>query len=303
MKKLLLVSLALILFISCEQEQRYFAESAETKALGAGIAAYESGAWDQWRSHFADTAQIFVNSSKSISLDERLNDLKANISNLSSYGFDKEGSYIEMVLDKDKETWVYFWAEHSMTLAANNKKLVFPVHLAVRFESGKIIEEHVYYDGTEMNNEMVALANMSDMENTIMGNTNSLAQAWITNDMDAFNNLTVENLGRSVNGIEVVKNQKEYRDMIQSNHDMLSDINIETSDMMIVGNKAYFKWTFSGKNTKDTASMPATNKAVSTNGMAIWTFDNDGKATYEEVYFDQNDINMQLGFTLTAPTK
>jgi hypothetical protein len=52
-----------------------------------------------------------------------------------------------------------------MTIAANNKKIVFPVHLAVRFESGKIIEEHIYFDGTEMNNEMTALANMSSMEN------------------------------------------------------------------------------------------------------------------------------------------
>lgn len=303
MKKLLLVSLASMLFIACQQEQRYFAESAETKSLEAGIAAYESGDWDQWRSHFADTAKIFVNSSKGVSLDERLKDLKANTSSLSSYGFDNEDSYIEMVLDKDKETWVYFWAEHSMIIAANNKEIVFPVHLAVRFESGKIIEEHVYYDGTEMNNEMSALANMSDLENTIMGNANLLAQAWIKNDIDTFNSVTAENLGRSVNGIQIVKNQKEYRDLIQSNHDMLSDIDIVISDMMIIGNKAYFKWTFSGKNTKDTANLPATNKAVSTNGMAIWTFDNDGKATYEDVYFDQNDINMQLGIPLSAPTQ
>jgi len=165
MKKLLLVMLAVILFIACKQEQRYFAESAETKSLEAGIAAYESGDWEQWRSHFADTAKIFVNSSKAISLDERVKGLEANTSILSSYGFDKENSYIEMVLDKDKETWVYFWAEHNMTIAANNKKIVFPVHLAVRFESGKIIEEHIYFDGTEMNNEMTALANMSSMEN------------------------------------------------------------------------------------------------------------------------------------------
>jgi hypothetical protein len=50
--------LALVLFIACKQEQRYFAESAETKSLEAGIAAYESGDWEQWRSHFADTLKF-----------------------------------------------------------------------------------------------------------------------------------------------------------------------------------------------------------------------------------------------------
>ena len=60
MKKLFLLGFAVLLFAGCNQEQRYFAESAETKTLKAGIAAYESGDWDQWTSHFADTAKIFV---------------------------------------------------------------------------------------------------------------------------------------------------------------------------------------------------------------------------------------------------
>ena len=47
MRKLFLLGLAIVLFTACEQkEQRYFAESAETKTLKAGIAAYESGDWD-----------------------------------------------------------------------------------------------------------------------------------------------------------------------------------------------------------------------------------------------------------------
>ena len=82
---------------------------------------------------------------------------------------------------------------------------------------------------------------------------------------------------------------------------MLSNIDIKTSDLFVKDNKAYFKWTFSGKNTKDTEAMPATNKPISINGIAIWSFDSQGIATYEEVYFDENDINIQLGFTLNPP--
>ncbi len=160
MKKLFLLVLALILIIACQEQkpQRYFADSAETETLKSGIKAYESGDWEKWKSHFADTAKIFVNSIKPISIEDRVNGLKSMTSAMSSYGFNHDKEYIEMVLDKDDETWVYYWSAHKGTFAANGKELVIPVHLAVQFVDGKIVEEHVYFDGTEMNAEFAALA-------------------------------------------------------------------------------------------------------------------------------------------------
>jgi len=302
MKKLFLIGLVAIFFVACQQpEQRYFAESAEIDVLKAGIAAYESGDWDTWKGHFSDTAKIFVNSSTPVDIDTRLTELKGAAAAFSTYGFDKEDEFIEMVIDKDKETWVYYWAQWNGEIAANSKKISVPVHLAVQFTDGKITKEHVYFDGTTMNKEMEALANMTDLDKTLAENMNKLRQAWVDNDIATFNSLSSENVGRSVNGVKVVKNQKEYAELIQSNHNMLSDINIVTNDLFIKDNKAYINWTFSGKNTKDIPDMPATNKQVSINGFAIWSFDNEGKATYEDVYFDQNDVNIQLGFTIAPP--
>ena len=302
MRKLFLLGLAIVLFTACEQkEQRYFAESAETKTLKAGIAAYESGDWDTWVSHFADTAKIYVNSNKSISLDTRVKGLQEAVQNFSSYGFDKEDEYMEMVLDKEKETWVYYWAQWNGELSANKNKISVPIHLALQFVDGKIVEEHVYFDATIMNKEMSALANMTDMEKKIAENVNNIAQSWIKNDLDSFNSHSTKNVGRSVNGVSVVKNQKEYNELIQLNHNMLSGINITIKDMFIKDNKTYFKWNFSGKNTKDMPNVPATNKPVSINGYSIWSFNDKGIATYEDVYFDQNDVNVQLGYTMTPP--
>lgn len=157
MKNLLVLGCVLVLFTSCqEQKQRYFAESAETKTLEAGIAAYESGDWDTWRSHFSDTAKIYVNSKDAITLDARLKDLGAMTAAFSDYGFDKEKDYIEMVLDKDHETWVYYWGQHSGTMV-NGTKLSIPVHLAVQFTEGKITAEHIYFDATEMNAAISAM--------------------------------------------------------------------------------------------------------------------------------------------------
>jgi hypothetical protein len=77
---------------------------------------------------------------------------------MSSYGFNHDREYIEMVLDKEDETWVYYWAAHNGTFAATNKTLTIPVHMAVQFINGQIVEEHIYYDGTAMNAEFTAIA-------------------------------------------------------------------------------------------------------------------------------------------------
>lgn len=159
MKKLFLLGFVLILFMACQEQkpQRYFADSPEIETLKSGITAYESGDWDKWKSHFVDTAKIYVNSFKPVNIEQRANDLKSMASAMSSYGFNHDREFIEMVLDKDDETWVYYWAGHKGTLAANGKELAIPVHLAVQFVDGKIVEEHVYFDGTSMNAEFAAL--------------------------------------------------------------------------------------------------------------------------------------------------
>ena len=147
----------MIFLFSCEeQKQRYFADSEETKFLTEGIAAYESGDWDKWQSHFADSAKIYVNSKDPITLAERRQALSEMTAAFSSYGFNKNDDYMEMVLDKEDETWVYYWGQHSGTMK-NGTQLSMPVHLAVQFNNGKITEEHIYFDGTEMNAAMSAM--------------------------------------------------------------------------------------------------------------------------------------------------
>ena len=82
----------------------------------------------------------------------------------SSYGFEKDKAYIEMVLDKDNETWVYYWAQHTGTMK-DETEISMPVHLAVQFTDSKITEEHIYFDATEMNAAMKAMQ-MAAEENT-----------------------------------------------------------------------------------------------------------------------------------------
>ena len=158
MKKLVYLVLIVLTIAACKQEERYFAESDETNTLKAGISAYEAADWEKWQSHFADTAKIYVNSKDHISLTDRVAGLKEMTKAMSSYGFDHEEEYVEMVIDKEHETWVYYWALHNGTVAGSGKKISIPVHLAVQFADGKIVEEHIYFDGTELNAEFAAAA-------------------------------------------------------------------------------------------------------------------------------------------------
>jgi len=158
MKKLLLITLVIIFFAACQekQPQRYFADSAEIETVRSGIKAYEAGDWETWKSNFADTAKIFVNSIKPMNVEERGNGLKESTGAMSSYSFNHDKEYIEMVLDKEDETWVYYWSTHTGTFAASGKEVTIPVHLSIQFVDGKIVEEHVYFDATEMNAEFAA---------------------------------------------------------------------------------------------------------------------------------------------------
>lgn len=165
----LLLVFSVLLFTACQEQEkkRYFSESSEIDVLKAGIKAYESGDWDTWKSHFADTAKVYVNSKESITAAARLKELSSSSEALSSYGFDKKDDWIEMVIDADDETWVYYWAQWSGEFAATKRKVSVPIHLAVQFVNNEIVQEHIYYDGTEMNKaveEAVAMQAVEEAE-------------------------------------------------------------------------------------------------------------------------------------------
>jgi hypothetical protein len=147
MKKLFVLGLAIVLFVSCqEKKQRYFQSSAEIDATKSLLKDYHAGDWKAWATHYADTVKIYHNTLKGATTTETIASLKQILANTSSYKFDDENQWYEMVIDKDNETWVNFWGNWRGKLAANGKELVIPVHLSMQFVNGKIVEEYGYYD-------------------------------------------------------------------------------------------------------------------------------------------------------------
>ena len=151
MKKLFLLGLVFVLFTSCQKNepQRYFSESKEIDVVKALLKDYHAGNWDAWTAHYADTAKIYQNSIKPASVKETNENLIKILSNVSSYKFDDKNLWFEMVIDKDKETWVNFWGNWRGKLSANGKEIIIPVHLTLQFVNGKIVEEYGYYNISE----------------------------------------------------------------------------------------------------------------------------------------------------------
>jgi len=148
---LILLVLSITLFSACQKNepQRYFSSSPEIDVAKALLKDYHDGNWEGWITHYADTAKIYHNTwDKGLSPKETIANLKDILSYSSSYHFDEgdDTLFYEMIISDEGNKWVYFWGNWRGTLAANNKELEIPVHLAFRFADGKIAREEGFYD-------------------------------------------------------------------------------------------------------------------------------------------------------------
>jgi len=150
MKKIFLLCLATTFMMSCKNaEPKYFSSSPEIDEAKALIKDYNAGEWTAWLTHYADTAKLHHNTLEDATPAEVLEGLKGLLAATSDYGFTDKDIFYEMVIDDKNEKWVNFWGTWEGTLAANNQKLIIPVHLTLQFVDGKIVEEHAYYNLSE----------------------------------------------------------------------------------------------------------------------------------------------------------
>ncbi len=155
MKKLTVLALAIVLFAACssnEQPVRYASSSPEIDALKSSIEQYLAQNWDEYRKHYADTAKFRNNvpKGKEITLDSVISNWKQENEMFSDIHYVADEDFFEMVVTDDGETWVNFWGLWSAVLNANGQKFELPVHVTVRFEDGKIVAEHGYWNSSEI---------------------------------------------------------------------------------------------------------------------------------------------------------
>ncbi len=146
--------------MACQEKGpvRFTTTSPEIDSYKKAIDAYEKADWATWAGTFADTAKIYHNSWDVSATAAEIQEGHINtLSNLSSYGFDKDEMVLEQVLDDDGKTWVNFWGHWKGTIKANGKEISIPVHISAEFIDGKIVREYGFWNMSEFVDEMQAL--------------------------------------------------------------------------------------------------------------------------------------------------
>lgn len=147
MKNLILLGLAIVLFASCNKKvERYTQQSPEIETYKAALEDYNNQNWESLVSRFADTANVFYNSTVPMRASKIPEYHQSTETEFSSRGFVEEGQEYEMATTDEGKTWVNFWGVWKGTLAENNKELEIPVHLTAQFIDGKIVREYGYWD-------------------------------------------------------------------------------------------------------------------------------------------------------------
>ena len=303
MKKLFLLGLAVTLFSACQNEpKRYFSESAEIDSFKTSITEYGNGDWDAWRSHFADTAKLYVNSTKPITVADLENAQKQLLLNFSSYGFLDKDSFIEMVLDSDDETWVNYWATWQGKLKANDQVIDVPVHITSQFINGKVVKLFDYWDSAPITaalEEIEAANNMPADEKATMAQIDSFVNEFLNKkDSSVLSNILSDDYVRYMNGVKVASNAEELQTSMDVFFTGFPDFNISNPHRTIKGDNVFVHWFMTGTNTGEFSGFAATGKKVKIEGLSRLHFNNEGKMDVENIYFDQLNLMQQLGKTL-----
>jgi len=100
-----------------------------------------------------------------------------------------------------------------------------------------------------------------------------------------------------------VEGLEAYKQYIADTRNSYPDFKLTIEEMIIKGDIAVVRGTFSGTNTGEspTLGIPATGKQVTFNWCSV-SHRMNGKTTEEWNYVDWLGLMQQLGFTLTPPT-
>ena len=150
--------------------------------------------------------------------------------------------------------------------------------------------------------ESEAAAQQEALEDKMIATNEALFTAWNTGDASIMEANLTEDFSRKENGDQAQNNRKEYIELMQSFRTAIPDMNFTHELVAVEGNKTLTKWTTKGTNTGMFGEQPPTGKSSVTHGFTIISYNDEGKATSEEAYFNPLSYLEAWGYTLTPPT-
>lgn len=135
----------------------------------------------------------------------------------------------------------------------------------------------------------------------ILENTKTHYEAWNKTDADLMKTVTIEKITRHANGKLATADQAGLAATFNFFKTAVPDFTLTPGDIIIKGDKSYTKWVVKGTNTGMFGDNQPTGKTMETHGLSILSFDDNGKVTQEEAYFDQLSFLEPWGYTVTPP--
>ncbi len=128
-----------------------------------------------------------------------------------------------------------------------------------------------------------------------------LEKGWNEKDLSAVDTYFAESIIRKVNGVNLATSKNELAANMQVYFTGFPDLEIQMDNMISDGNEIYLSWTITGTNTGDFGDLPPTGKKIKISGITRMDFDQEGKITNEEVYYNELSLLQQMGHTLSPP--
>ncbi len=128
-----------------------------------------------------------------------------------------------------------------------------------------------------------------------------IENCWNKKDLSLIDSIFTENYTRKLNNVQIVSNPRELADNLHVFFTGFPDLSIAINSSIIKNNHGFLKWTLTGTNTGIFGEVQPTGKKVKVNGFSKIQFDENGKISHEDIYYNELDFLQQLGYTLIPP--
>lgn len=107
---------------------------------------------------------------------------------------------------------------------------------------------------------------------------------------------------RKVNTIDLAVDSSELSANINILFIAFPDLHLAIEHLVATENKVFMNWTIVATNMGNFGDHPATGKKIKISGISRFDFNDSGKITFENIYYNELSLMQQLGYNLTEPS-
>lgn len=131
--------------------------------------------------------------------------------------------------------------------------------------------------------------------------TSYVNSIWNKKELDSLEVYFSSQFVRKVNDIDLAVNNAELTANSQVIFTAFPDLKMEIDDIISVENKVFMNWTITGTNLGDFNDHSASGKKIKFSGMSRIDFNENGKISYENIYYNELSQLQQIGYKLSKP--